>query len=198
MEFATLTLPDNGKHNKKFGNNSHSYYYTNLDSTEKLIKYLFKQKKNRLVRLFGAYGVDMSSTDNAIKQVKAIKRHFVKEGGRMMAHYILSIPYNICDNPFTVYQIAWEVIGQFFYGFQVIFAVHENTGPIKDRKNIHVHFVLNSVSALDGHKWINNFSQFKNFKYEIEKLANSYILDRDTYNMIYQIPTVSDDISVLL
>lgn len=77
------------------------------------------------------------------------KKCFGKTKGRQYYHFVQSFPPN--ENITT--RQAHEAAVKFaekckkFWGYEMIIVTH------KDRKHIHTHFVMNSVSFIDGHKF---------------------------------------------
>lgn len=123
--------------------------YKNMSSIEGIIKYIMmdKQTGNR-VRFCGGTGVNFIFFNEAHKQMKLIKKYYKKLSGRQVWHYILSFPIKPSDKTvFNAYKISLELTNTCFKDYQSLFAVHEDTD------NLHVHFLLNSVSFRDGRKW---------------------------------------------
>ena len=161
MGYATLIVSD--QHNN----------YTNKDAVDNLIRYVFKEH----VRLYGGLGIDLFTSDKAIKQMKKVKKLYRKTDRRQMYHFILSFDDRV-KNPIEVYEIGMGIIDTFFYGYQVIFTVHEDTD------HLHLHFILNSVNMLTGYKWHMNGAEFREFKNGIETYADDY-LEKRGYDIKY-------------
>jgi len=71
-------------------------------------------------------------------------------------------------------------IADYFEGFQVAFAVH------KDTNNRHMHFVVNSVSYKDGHKFSQGPDDLNKFKTYCNRILDSHnfdIIRTKTYEM---------------
>lgn len=85
----------------------------------------------------------------ALEYFKETKENFGKTKGRQYYHFVQSFPPN--EN-ITAHQ-AHEAAVNFaekckkFWGFEMIIVTH------KDRDHLHTHFVMNSVSFIDGHKF---------------------------------------------
>ena len=173
MGYAKLIIRDKCK-NKPYKD----YNYNNKDAVENLIYYVFKDKDgNRKVRLYGGLGVDMTTSEKAVKQMNKIKKLYKKIGRRQMYHFILSFDERI-KSPIEVYEIGMGVIDTIFYGWQVIFTVHEDKG------HLHLHFILNSVNMLTGYKWHMRNDEFRNLKDSVERYADAYF-ERKGYDVKY-------------
>lgn len=87
--------------------------------------------------------------ETAAEEMQTTKELFGKTGGRTYKHFVQSFHQ---DEPITPEQ-AHDLARQFaaecpqFQGFEVLIATH------KDRAHIHTHFIVNSVSFQDGHKF---------------------------------------------
>lgn len=82
--------------------------------------------------------------DTAAAEMNAVKKHFGKTGGRVAYHAYQSFaPGEV--TPAQAHQIGVQLANELWGGrFQVVVATH------LDRGHLHNHFVLNSVSFLDG------------------------------------------------
>lgn len=82
--------------------------------------------------------------DTAASEMNAVKKHFGKTGGRIAYHAYQSFaPGEV--TPAQAHQIGVQLANELWGGrFQVVVATH------LDRGHLHNHFVLNSVSFLDG------------------------------------------------
>ncbi len=164
MGFAKLIIRD--KYSKKGYADTN---YKNKDAADKLVRYVFKDHgKGKQVRFFGGLGIDMVTSERAVRQIKKLKKMYRKSDGRQMYHFILSFDERI-KNPIEVYEIGLRIMDAFFYGWQMIFTVHEDT------ENLHLHFILNSVNMLTGYKWHMNGAEFREFKNKMENYADDYL-----------------------
>ena len=122
MGFAKLIMRDKCQHNGYDNQN-----YKNKDAADKLVKYIFKDRGNgKKVRFYGGLGVDLVTSERAADQIKKVKKLYKKSSGRQMYHFILSFDERV-KNPIEVYEIGMGIMDTFFYGYQIIFAVHEDT-----------------------------------------------------------------------
>lgn len=83
------------------------------------------------------------------QQMVNTKRLFCKDSGRQYAHFVQSFDPKDDVSPELAYEIGQEFIRRFerFNNFQVVMAVHTN------EPQMHAHYIINSVSPVDGCKW---------------------------------------------
>jgi len=105
-----------------------------------IIKYVTDRNKTE-ERIISGIGCN---SENALKEMTQTKMDFGKEDGRSYTHLIQSFrPGEV--GPREAHDIGLELAKE-FKGHQVLVSTH------KDRKHIHNHFVINSVSFIDGKK----------------------------------------------
>jgi len=83
------------------------------------------------------------------QQMVITKRAFHKYVGRQYAHFVQSFDPKDNVTPELAYKIGQEFIQRYesFHDFQVVMAVHTN------EPHMHIHYIVNSVSHENGHKW---------------------------------------------
>lgn len=146
-------------------------------SVKNVINYAAKDsKKEKNESLF--YGVNCA--DNpviAAYQMQKTKELYGKTDGRQYKHYVLSFaPGEISVEKAKTYanELADKCFGE---RYEVAVGVHINSKGGK----IHAHFVVNSVSFLDGKKLHFSKSDLENFKKINDNIAKKYnlkIIDR--------------------
>lgn len=146
-------------------------------SVKNVINYAAKDsKKEKDESLF--YGVNCA--DNpviAAYQMQKTKELYGKTDGRQYKHYVLSFaPGEISVEKAKTYanELADKCFGE---RYEVAVGVHINSKGGK----IHAHFVVNSVSFLDGKKLHFSKSDLENFKKINDNIAKKYnlkIIDR--------------------
>lgn len=77
----------------------------------------------------------------------------------------------ICEDiiPYEANQLAMQICAYYAGRFQIVYSVHEDTD------NLHIHFVLNTVSYVDGKKFTESPAELWRFKEYVGKLINRYI-----------------------
>ena len=129
--------------------------YHEPDSVEAVINYILRNSGNN-----GAYigGVNILDLGNAADEFVFIKSLFKKRTGVQIKHFIASFdPKDLFVGPQAV-DFAYRVCAYYAPRFQIVFSVHTNT------KFMHVHFVVNSVSFVDGAKLHENKAELLNFE----------------------------------
>lgn len=182
MGYCRLITADKGYKKylkKKYGKMN----YSNKASVYNLIKYVLTDKSTGgLVRYGAAQGTVFSDILEAVYEMKLVKRYYGKEDKVQMYHFILS--FGEIKNPCEVLEVGKEIMNKFFYGYQVIFGVHEDTD------NLHIHFAVNSVSMLTGKKWHMDRKEFREFVVGIEGMADEHFNIWD--GRYYQVAAMED------
>lgn len=113
----------------------------------------------------------------AAYQMAQTKAYFRKNDGRQYKHYVLSFAPNEIDVN-TAKEYAKELAEKCFgERFEVAVGVHVNSKG----KKIHAHFVVNSVSFIDGkklHLSKSDLNNFKNINDSISKKFGLKVIDR--------------------
>lgn len=128
------------------------------------IKADFKTKDGALV-----FGKDCIPK-KAFEQMAITKKAFHKETGRQYAHFVQSF-YRYDDlTPQQAVEIGQKFMARYerFKDFQICAAVHTNGSQL------HIHYVLNSVSHVDGHKWQSSREDLKQMRSLNDELCREY------------------------
>lgn len=120
--------------------------------------------------LYGAQGLLVGTADSMCANIMAEKREFSKDSGRMAIHIIVSFDQYMMKyiNPEVALRIGYDICAECFPGFQIIFGVHDNTD------NLHIHFVVNTVSYYTGMKFSKSIYDFQKIIAEMERIVNAY------------------------
>lgn len=86
----------------------------------------------------------------AYEEFKNTKQLYGKTDGAQYFHFVQSHPSGYDISPELALEIAREFAEKAFEGFQCVIACHT------DAPHIHCHFIVNSVSCEDGHKFRSN------------------------------------------
>lgn len=110
------------------------------------------------------------SLKTAYDEMTATKRNFGKESGILAFHAIQAfIPGEI--TPEKAHEIGIELANKLWGDrFEVIVATHT------DKKHIHSHFVINSVSFVDGKRYYDNKKTYYEFQKTSDQLCLEYRL----------------------
>ena len=107
-----------------------------------------------------------------LTEMMSVKKLWFKTGGREQIHLVVSLTPDTEQHSDSAYlRLASEIAAQ-FEGFQSYFAVH------KDTVTRHLHFVLNTVSVIDGHKFTQSKSDLHRLKQRCSDLLEQYGFDR--------------------
>lgn len=145
--------------------------YIDKSSVKNLIKYATTDKKTgKYVRFMGAIGTNSHEPEEMIKQFMKVKKYYEKTDGRQVRHFVVSFDPSQLEGQASpemiakwAYQIAW------FYGsrYQVIYGVHEDTDIY------HVHFVINTVSYVDGKMYTSGLGEISKLYHYIDSLIQA-------------------------
>lgn len=127
-----------------------------------IIKYVLKTEKTEEKLVYG----QNLEIPRAYEMMMETKETFGKKKGREYYHYVMSYPPNEKITPEQALEQAKEFLERTkkFRGFETLVAVH------KDRKHVHVHFVVNSVNFATGKKFHlsrNELAKLKQLQNEI-------------------------------
>lgn len=128
------------------------------------IAYVSKKEKTEQKLLSG---YNLSSPETAYEEMQATKELWNKVGGRTYKHYVQSFAPDETITPEQAHAIAKEFVEQCqqFKGFEVLIATHQ------DREHVHTHFLLNSVSFEDGHKFQQKSTELQAMKDLSDKIC---------------------------
>ena len=99
--------------------------------------------------------------------MRITKEVWSKLEGRTYKHYVQSFAPDEAITPEQAHTIAKEFVENCpqFKGFEVLIATHQ------DREHIHTHFILNSVSFEDGHKFQQKSTELQEMKDLSDKIC---------------------------
>lgn len=105
--------------------------------------------------------------DMVQEQMEFTKRLWGKNGGRTYKHFVQSFAPEENIDPVQAHQIACQLAASRpeWRDFEVLIATHE------DKKHIHTHFVVNSVSCVDGHKIQQSKAELQAMKDDSDRLC---------------------------
>ena len=127
------------------------------------ITYTSKSEKTES-KLLSGYNV---TPDTAYEEMQSTKEIWGKTDGRTYKHYVQSFAPDELITPEQAHEIAKEFVEccPQFKGFEVLIATHQ------DKEHIHTHFVLNSVSFEDGHKFQQKSTELQSMKDLSDKIC---------------------------
>lgn len=140
--------------------------YKDNELLQKLVGYPFE---NERAIESGCYGV--TSIKEAVHQMQLTKELYDKTDGVQLHHLILTFKDRECVTTDMAEEIAWDYVSM-HNDTQSVFGVHDEEGKV------HIHFVMNSVSPLDGLK-LRKFDNHSDLKNDFGKVLEKYDIKLD-------------------
>ncbi len=141
--------------------------YENTQDLCNLLNYIFRDKDTGgYCRYFGSVNTDPY---NAMSEMMYIKECYRKNDGRQARHFVVSLGNGSLIIPYEANQLAMQICAYYANRFQIVYSVHDDTD------NLHIHFVLNTVSYVDGKKFTESPAELWRFKEYVGMLINRYI-----------------------
>lgn len=119
--------------------------YSNQSDLVNVINYVFNPCKV-LSNSYGGLQVRLESIESIIKDFLFVKNIYGKTDGRQLRHFIISFDPEDNISPQEALKMAY-IASEYYSDYQMVFTVHEN------KPNLHIHFVMNSVSYKTGKKY---------------------------------------------
>lgn len=118
----------------------------------------------------GAYRVD---PNNIAGSMIAVSEKFGKNSRIRLHHFIVSFGGHNAPKRIWMATIAQRICEPIAERYQIAYALHEDT------KYLHIHFVFNAVSYVDGYKYRNGEMEYK----ELIRLADHAVRIFDHYGI---------------
>lgn len=121
-----------------------------------ILNYVTKNEKTIGKKLCSGFNC---SINTAITEMNTTKELYGKTGGRTYKHFVQSFSPDEKITAQQAHQLAKEFVEScpLFSDYEVVYCTHV------DKEHVHTHFVVNSVSFQDGHK-------FQMAKKDLEKM----------------------------
>lgn len=131
-----------------------------------VLDYVMQEEKTEQKLLSGLNCVP----DTVKDEMRVTKLLWDKDGGRTYKHFVQSFAPGEKINPAQAHQIACQLAASRpeWQDFEVLIATHE------DKAHIHTHFVVNSVSYVDGHKLQQSKAELQAMKDYSDQLCAKY------------------------
>ena len=123
--------------------------YKDQNSIINLINYAGRDKSYNNEYISNTYtgGVNIFDLNNAAEEFILVKEYFGSTDGRQVRHIILSPdPKDLFVAP-MLYELAMYICAYYGNRYQIFFSVHTDIAS-----HYHIHFVMNTVSFIDGKK----------------------------------------------
>ena len=131
-----------------------------------VLDYIMQEEKTEQKLLSGLNCVP----DTVKDEMRVTKLLWDKDGGRTYKHFVQSFAPGEKIDPAQAHQIACQLAASRpeWQDFEVLIATHE------DKEHIHTHFVVNSVSYVDGHKLQQSKAELQAMKDYSDQLCAKY------------------------
>lgn len=150
--------------------NKKGAYRGNHDK-ENVINYIFLESK-AISGLRGGFGVN---AEDIVGSMDEVSTHFGKTTGVQLRHFVLSFHPEETKDKLLVAEIGYKFAQYLSREFQTVYAVHEN------KPHLHVHFVINSVSFIDGHRYYGSRKEFHSMMDFLRYLLGEYGFGQPVY-----------------
>lgn len=144
---------------------------TENDDLKKTLHYAAQEKKtvSKDERFCFVTGVGCSA-ESAYEEMCSVKERFGKQGGNVSYHAYQSFKHGEVT-PEQCHEIGIKLAKRLWgKRFQVLVATH------LDKGHLHSHFVINSVSYVDGKKFNDNYKAYNDMREASDQLCKEYEL----------------------
>lgn len=149
--------------NGKKGTNSHG-------ALRNCLEYVLSPAKtnSEYCYMIGPYTPNSMDFNSVYGSFLDVKKEWDKDDKRMYAHTVISFPPNEAITPEQALEFGIRFAEKTYDGYQVAVAVH------LDKEHTHIHFVINSVSYVDGKKFQMSRNDLKRDKEYCNELCAEY------------------------
>ena len=151
---------------KVIGKGEDGKYFDDL-ALKNAINYILNPIKAKS-RMIGAYGVQI---EYAAQQMEFVSRAYNNYDKLRLRHFIISFADNDCILPCDAIYIAQRAAEYYANRYQIIFGIHE------DADHLHVHFVMNQVSYLNGRKYSGSKKEHYDFVNYMKDVCYGFGID---------------------
>lgn len=161
---ATYEVIGVGQHKKYFDEGAYS----------DTISYIFRPDHAACIG-----GDNIYNLNNAAAEMLAVAIKFKKNSGKRVRHSVLSFSKQemYWMTPELAENYAKGVIAFYADEYQIVYAVHTNTD------NLHIHFVMNQISFVDGHRYAGKKQDYYAFQKYLKELFQIpiYTVKKNSY-----------------
>lgn len=138
--------------------------YMDDNALPDIIRYIFRTYKCPH-NICGGFKID---GPDPISSMIAVSTKFNKYSRKRLHHFIVTFPAQYNCEYALIHQIGIEIAYPIGNQYQIVFSVHEDT------KNIHIHFVFNAVSHIDGYKFRSSKITYKQLIAHVQRVIHRY------------------------
>lgn len=128
---------------------------------ETVLNYIFHPQKAVCIG-----GVGITSTATAAEEMRQVAIAFGKDFGKRLRHSVLTFEPQECVNPEQANNYAQRIIQYYTPEYQITYAVHGDTD------HVHVHFVMNQISFVDGHRYAGKKKDYYGFRKYVQEVTH--------------------------
>lgn len=112
---------------------------------------------------------------NPVGCMEQVSRHFGKESGVRLRHFVVSFHPKELNEVEIVDEIAQRVANWLGQEYPVLYGVHE------DKDHLHFHLAMNAVSHVDGHRYRGTKREF----YALQNAIQDILMDYGIFSIRY-------------
>lgn len=117
--------------------------YPEKKDLQNLVHYMIQPDK-AVHGLVGGFSLLPIGEEAIIRQMETVKEVWHKTEGRQARHFVVSFAWGERISEAEAWRLAYWIALYYADRYQIVYAVHEDT------ENVHIHFVFNPVSFVDG------------------------------------------------
>lgn len=162
---------------KVAGIGQHGKYFDDKAYND-IIQYIIKPTKAAYVG-----GTGVTSVHVAAQEMQAVAHWFGKDKGKHIRHSILMFSKTECITPEEADYYAQQIIQFYAPKFQVVYGVHVDTD------DLHIHFAMNQISYVDGHRYEGKKKDYYDFMKYMRRVTHLPIIpvkDKDGETEYYE------------
>ena len=145
---ATLIIPKNS--------------YDTFDALKNVFQYI-----SNGIKSIGLVGAQNMLVNHSLEQAMAVNRYFYNKTEKKVIHFILSFAAHEYITPADAFREGYNICN-LLPEYQIKFAVHQDTN------NLHIHFAINPISLIDGHKFYFDYGNLYDFVKGLRKIFEPY------------------------
>lgn len=146
--------------------------YHDDEARKTVIEYITQPAK-AIHRYMGAS--EHTTIPTAAEDMAAVAKHFNKDSGVRLRHFVLAFHPKELSNPETADEIGREIIDFLGLEYLAVYAVHEN------EDHLHIHIVINAVSHITGHRYRGAKKELYNFIFILKIMLKKYNIRKVIY-----------------
>lgn len=113
-----------------------------------------------------AGGCNVETLERAAQEMEAVAKAFGKNKGKRVRHSELSFSAEEGISAEQADLYAREIVLHYAPEYQIVHAVHDDT------ENTHIHFVMNQISYVDGHRYQGKKKDYYDFMRHIGSVTH--------------------------